>query len=44
MKTIKVKSYKEIPKNFTGVVEYPNGSKIWYKEGDYHRGEDGPVK
>jgi len=42
MKTIKVKSYKEIPKNFTGVVEYPNGSKIWYKEGDYHR-EDGPA-
>jgi len=42
MKTIKVKRWREIPKNFTGVVEYPNGDKSWHKEGDYHR-EDGPA-
>ena len=43
METLKVKSTSEIPKNFTGVVEYPNGGKVWYKEGKLHR-EDGPAK
>ncbi len=42
MKTIKVNSWKEVPRNYIGIVEYPSGSKIWYKEGDYHR-EDGPA-
>ncbi|HNC55222.1 MAG TPA: hypothetical protein PLP33_07250 [Leptospiraceae bacterium] len=41
-KTIKVFHYYEIPKNFTGIVEYPNGSFFWYKEGNLHR-IDGPA-
>ena len=32
-----------IPKNFTGIVEYYDGTKIWFKNGILHR-EDGPVK
>lgn len=39
---IKVESYKEIPKNLTRVVEYSNGTKAWYKNGELHR-EDGPA-
>jgi|JI10StandDraft_1071094.scaffolds.fasta_scaffold31956_2 hypothetical protein len=42
MKIIKVKSYKEIPDNFTGIVKYPDESKEWYEEGKIHR-EDGPA-
>ena len=42
MKTIKVKKWKEIPENFTGIVEYPDGDKIWYKDGRRHR-ENGPA-
>jgi hypothetical protein len=42
MKTIKAKSYKEIPENFTGIVEWKGGIKEWYKEGIPHR-EDGPA-
>ena len=39
---IKVKTSSKIPKGFTGIVEYPNGSKLWYRNGKYHR-EDGPA-
>jgi hypothetical protein len=42
MKTIKVRDYREIPMYFTGIVEYPNGSKLWYRNGKQHR-EDGPA-
>jgi hypothetical protein len=42
VETLKVKSTSEVPKNFTGIVEYPNGDKSWYKEGRRHR-EDGPA-
>jgi hypothetical protein len=42
MKIIKVKDSSEIPENFTGIVEYPNEDKLWYKEGNLHR-EDGPA-
>jgi len=42
METIKVNSFSEVPKNFTGVVEYSNGTKEWYIEGKHHR-EDGPA-
>jgi hypothetical protein len=42
MKTIKINDWVEIPENFTGVAEYPNGTKHWYKEGKLHR-EDGPA-
>jgi len=42
MKTIKVFYFAEIPENFTGIAEFPNGDKYWHKEGRYHR-EDGPA-
>jgi hypothetical protein len=42
MKTIKVGHCSEISKGFTGVVRYPNGSKIWYLNGERHR-VDGPA-
>jgi hypothetical protein len=42
MKTIKIKDKNSIPKNFTGIVEYLDGSKEWYKEGKLHR-LDGPA-
>ena len=42
MKVIKIKNWSEIPENFTGVAEWPNGTKCWYEEGKIHR-EDGPA-
>jgi hypothetical protein len=42
MKTIRVNSVIEIPKDYTGIVEYSYGTKYWYKEGKLHR-EDGPA-
>ncbi len=42
MKSIKVNKFSEIPKNFTGIVEYWDGDKILHKEGKFHR-EDGPA-
>lgn len=44
MQTIKIDSRNEIiPKNYTGIVEYLFGTKVWFKEGKIHR-EDGPAK
>ena len=42
MKTIKIKSSLEIPVYFTGIAEYLNGDKYWYKNGLKHR-EDEPA-
>lgn len=42
MKTIKIKNYSEVPKNYTGVVEYYDGYKEWWIEGKRHR-IDGPA-
>ena len=42
MKTIKVKEWDEIPKEYTGIVEYNNGDKKWYLNGKLHR-IDGPA-
>jgi hypothetical protein len=42
MEIIKVKNFFEVPKNFTGVVEFLNGNKYWYKNRKFHR-EDGPA-
>ncbi|HNC55219.1 MAG TPA: hypothetical protein PLP33_07235 [Leptospiraceae bacterium] len=36
------KANRNISENFTGVAEYSNGNKHWYKEGRLHR-EDGPA-
>lgn len=41
MKTIKIESSSEIPSNFTGIVEWADGTRYWYKEGLFHR-ENGP--
>jgi hypothetical protein len=42
MKTIKISEKDSISNNFVEIAEYPNGTKIWYKEGKYHR-LDGPA-
>jgi len=40
--TLRLKNGESIPKNFTGMVELPDGRKHWYKEGLLHR-LDGPA-
>ena len=42
MRVVKVKDYKEIPNNYTGIVKYFDRSKYWYLNGSLHR-EDGPA-
>jgi hypothetical protein len=42
MRTIKINYNEIIPNNFTGIVEYQSGDKLWYKEGKIHR-ENGPA-
>ena len=42
MNIIKIKTYTDIPDNFTGVVEWGDGSKTWIKNGKRHRA-DGPA-
>ena len=41
MYTLTIKS-ENIPSNFTGMVEWSNGGKVWYKDGELHR-LDGPA-
>ncbi len=44
MKIIKLNNWNDsITKNFTGMIEYPNQVKKWYKEGKLHR-TDGPAE
>jgi len=40
MPIIKINSYSEIPRDYTGIVEWEN-ARFWFKEGVEHR-EDGP--
>ena len=42
METIKFENYSEIPKGFTAIAEWPDGSKEWYMDGNLHR-VDGPA-
>ena len=42
MKTIKVKKWEEIPKDYTGIVDHVEGHKSWHLNGELHR-EDGPA-
>jgi hypothetical protein len=42
MKIVKAKNWSDIPKNFTGIVEFSDGSKYWYKKGEPHR-ENAPA-
>lgn len=39
---IKLNINESLQVNFTGIVEWSNGAKVWYKEGKKHR-EDGPA-
>ena len=40
MKTLKLKTWEIRPQDYTGIVEYANGTKEWFKNGKSHR-EDG---
>mgnify|MGYP001114144883 CR=1 FL=1 len=42
MKTIKVKHWEDVPKHYTGIIEWENGDELWLKNGKWHR-EDGPA-
>lgn len=42
MEVLKLKLSGYIPDNYTGIIEWENGSKNWYKEDKLHR-EDGPA-
>ncbi len=42
MKTIKLKNVKTFPANYTGIIEWDSGTKIWYKNGKFHR-TNGPA-
>ena len=42
MKTIKAIDWAEVPEDYTGIVEWTNGSKYWLLNGQYHRA-DGPA-
>ena len=42
MQVIKAKFLAEVPKDYTGIVEYPDGTKYWHVNGLLHR-EDGPA-
>ena len=42
MEVLKLKAGVAVSGNYTGIVEYEIGTKIWYKEGKYHR-TDGPA-
>ena len=44
MKTINVNGYLDVPKNFTGIAEYPSGTKFWLLNGKYHREDGLPAK
>jgi len=42
MKTIKIKNWAEVTRGYTGIVEWANGDKFWYLNGNLHR-VDGPA-
>jgi hypothetical protein len=42
MKTIKIRDLSELPTDFTGIAEYPDGTKDWHLNGKRHR-VDGPA-
>jgi hypothetical protein len=42
VKAIKINQHNSILDNYTGVEEWENGNKFWYKEGNLHR-LDGPA-
>jgi hypothetical protein len=42
MKIISIKDLTEVPRTYTGIVEYSDGTKGWFLNGMWHR-EDGPA-
>jgi hypothetical protein len=42
MNVLKINNGNDIPENYTGNTEFPNGDKYWYLNGLWHR-EDGPA-
>ena len=42
MNIIKVKTWNNVPHDYTGIVEWESGTKIWFKNGKRHR-ENGPA-
>ncbi len=42
MKTIKANYPQDIPEYYTGIIEWQDKVKFWFKTGIYHR-EDGPA-
>ncbi len=42
MKTIKIRSWNDIPKNYTGKIEWSDGDVWWYEDGKSHK-ENGPA-
>ena|ERR1700691_3109733 len=42
METLKLNNPNDLPKNYTGIVEYDEGTIIYYLNGKCHR-EDGPA-
>mgnify|MGYP003491503140 CR=1 FL=1 len=42
MNILTIESSREVPKTYTGIAEFSNGRKSWYKDGLWHR-EDGPA-
>ena len=42
MNIININFLSEVPENFTGIAEFSNKDKCWFKEGLYHR-EGGPA-
>ena len=43
LQTIKLKFLFDLPQNYSGIVEWEEGAKSWYKHRFLHR-EDGPAK
>ena len=39
---MKLNSWEKLPEDYTGIVEFEDGEKIWFKDGNLHR-EDGPA-
>src|ERR1700691_2235897 len=42
MDILKLDSYNYLPENYTGIIEYPSGTIMYYLNGLWHR-EDGPA-
>lgn len=43
METIKIRFWADIPRNFTGIIDWADGDRFWYLNGEFHR-IDGPAE